>query len=346
VRYYNFVISDPDTGTVWVTNPNSGLLTKTGARTASTFSSFVNGQTIAGALNVEFDFPTYAEYTAQGNALLTIWGVGLQMLNQATDLNQQNFALYAGMQKGLPLANPAQAGLIATGQIFQAFGNWQGTNQTLCFVLGPGTIDPSGGISFGWTPGSNSLSGALFSALAQAYPTFTVKVSIDPAIQPLVQQPANYDTLMAFSQFIQEITMQAGQKLYPNQGYSGVVISVRGNTIVCADSTVSQEPTQLLFQDLIGQPTWIAALEVSFKTVLRTDIHINDLVLFPQGVISPYALTSPAAATPNAPARSKVAFQGAFQIKEAHYFANFRQPEAESWNTTYVAYPAGLTPVP
>jgi hypothetical protein len=40
---------------------------------------------------------------------------------------------------------------------------------------------------------------------------------------------------------------------------------------------------------------------------------------------------------PNAPSRSKVAFQGSFVIQEIHHFANFRQPEAVAWNTSFLA---------
>jgi hypothetical protein len=112
-----------------------------------------------------------------------------------------------------------------------------------------------------------------------------------------------------------------------------------GNTISVYDG---QGPTPakvvpLAFQDLIGQPTWISASQVSFKTVLRSDIGLGMQVKFPQGIVAPYALTSASAATPNAPVSSKTAFQGNFVVTEIHHFACFRQADAESWNTTYTA---------
>jgi hypothetical protein len=40
------------------------------------------------------------------------------------------------------------------------------------------------------------------------------------------------------------------------------------------------------------------------------------------------------------PARSKTVFQGAFKITSVHHFANFRQADADSWTTAFVATPA------
>jgi hypothetical protein len=80
------------------------------------------------------------------------------------------FTLRGGMSKGLPLANLGQQGLIAQGIIWQAFGNWTGTNQTPELIM-QGSANPDAPISFDWKRGTN-LEPALKLAFAQALPKY------------------------------------------------------------------------------------------------------------------------------------------------------------------------------
>lgn len=336
MRYYELTCSDPQTGDIWKPNSTDGKLTKSAG--GSTFSSVLNGKNNPGALNIEFDLPNVVLANPQGQAIIRVWGVGLQMLGQAADLNGQNFVLRAGMGKGLPLANPAQAGVIVQGQIFQAFGNWQGTNQTLDLVCNPGALLPDQNVSFTWKAGK-TLASALFATLAQAFPTYKAKINISPSLVLASDEYGHYDTLADFADYISQISKMVGGKAV-GPDYPGVDFHIAGDTITVTDQTTPPKLVQLAFQDLIGQPTWIGATAISFKTVLRADISVGDQVQFPQGVVLPYALTSAKAAIPNAPSRSKIAFQGKFVINEVHYFANFRQPDADSWNTSFTAVSA------
>lgn len=43
----------------------------------------------------------------------------------------------AGFVEGLPLANPQQQGEVIYGEIYLAYANWIGTNQTLNPVINP-----------------------------------------------------------------------------------------------------------------------------------------------------------------------------------------------------------------
>ena len=338
MRFYNLVLTDPDSGQVWTPNSTTGALSKGSG--PSTFTSFVHGQTIPGALNVEFDLPVTPWHTPQGGSIIRVWGVGLQMIGQAANLNGSNFQLYAGMQKGLPLANPAQAGLIAQGSVYQAFGNWQGPNQTLDLICNPSGIAPTNGISWQWSPGQ-TLATALQVTLTQAFPTYKQNINISSSLQPPngAVQSGSYDTLDAFAQYLNELTQDLGAQVTGNPDYSGVQIAIDGMTIQVYDDTAPQKTVQLDFQDLIGQPTWIGPATITFKTVLRADINVGDQIKFPTGVVLPYALTSSAAAAPGAPARAKSVFQGTFVVNEVHHYANFRQPDADSWNTTFTAVP-------
>ncbi len=142
--------------------------------------------------------------------------------------------------------------------------------------------------------------------------------------------------LAAFASYLKQYTATLGASL-GLENYTGVEVIAVGNTIRAFDHTAPLKTTQLNFQDLIGQPTWIDVDRVNFKTVLRADLNVGDSVIFPPGVITPYALTNPNAAIPNAPSRSKTVFQGAFNIQIVHHFANYRQADADSWVTTFDA---------
>jgi hypothetical protein len=244
--------------------------------------------------------------------------------------------LRGGFQKGLPLANPAQNGVLVEGQIFQAFGNWQGTNQTLDLVFFPTGLEPNNGVNFNW-PANTPLKSALQQCFAQAFPGY--KVNLDNLTAPLSQaapESGIYSSLTTFGQYIQQRTQPMGASSTGNKNYPGVSIRIlsASKMIYAYDKTF--KTVNLLFQELIGQPTWIDPAQVSFKTPMRADIQVGDQIIFPQGVQQPFALNFGVVA-PGSPSSSKTAFQGAFGVQEVHHFANFRQPDAESWNTTFTA---------
>jgi hypothetical protein len=337
VRYYEITVTDPSSGQVYQPSKTSGGFVK--ANQGATFTSFANNQNIPGALNIELDMPVVAFNAPQGNGLIRIWGVGLEMIGQAADLNGAKFTLSAGMKRGLPLANPAQSGLIVQGQIYQAFGNWQGINQTLDLIIQSSDLSPPNGISFSWDTDTDFKT-ALGAALSQAFPDYEQDIKVSDSLKPPFGQNQNgtYESLSQFCGYLIDLTQRAGQSVYGDT-YPGVQITIVGDTIRVFDATQPPKAIQLAFQDLIGQPTWINPGQVSFKAVLRSDIGVGSQVKFPQGIFSPYVLTSAAAAAPNAPSRNRSVFQGAFIVSEVHHFANFRQPDADSWNTTFTAYP-------
>jgi hypothetical protein len=334
VRYYQISISDPNSGQVFQTSPTgSGFVKGSGGYT---FSSYVGGQTLSGALNVEFDIPVVPLHTPQGQAYIRVWGIGLPMIGQASNLAGMSIVLSAGMKAGLPLANPAQAGILIEAEIYQAFGNWQGVNQTLDLIVQPSSLSPDSGVSFGW-PANTPLSTAIQTTLAQAFPGYKSNISISAPLVQSAPEAGIYKSLSLFAQYLQQRTQPMGAASTGSANYPGVFITVQSasKTIYVYDNP--SKLTQLAFQDLIGQPTWIDPGTVNFKTVLRSDIAVGNQIKFPLGVQTPYVLTSSAAAAPNSPASSKTAFQGTFSVTEIHHFANFRQPDAESWNTTFNA---------
>lgn len=341
MRFYDLAISDPTSGQILKPRANGDGFTKSAG--GSTFTSHANGQAVPGALNVEFDIQVAPFNSPQGQALIRVWGIGLAMIGQASDLNGQNIALSAGMKKGLPLANPAQAGQILQGTIFQAFGNWQGVNQTLDLICNPQAAQPDQDIALYW-PAGMTLSDALTNTFAQAFAKYGMTSSVN--IASIVQSSdgsGHYTNLSQLGDYVQQISQSIGAPTY-GADYSGVLLTITGNTIFAYDSANPRKLIQIEFRDLIGQPTWINPATVSFKTVLRSDVAVGNQIKFPAGIFAPYALTSAAAAVPNVPSRSKAVFQGTFVVTEVHHFANFRQPDGDSWNSTFTAVAVPVAP--
>lgn len=339
MRYYDLKIFDPDSGKVWKPNAKSNGFTKSAGGT--TFSSHNGNTLIPGALNIEFDIPTAPFNTPQGAVIIHLSGVGLGMIGQAADLAGQSVRLAAGMKKGLPLATAAApfAGTILDGTIYQAFGNWQGTEQTLDLICNPPAARAGQDISFYW-PAGMSLETALATAFQQAF--VPQGMSFELSIASLISNSdgsGHYESLAALADYVLGISQLLGQAAYGDD-YLGVRIVIIGNKVFAYDSQHTLKPITLAFRDLIGQPTWIQPGTINLKTVMRSDITNSSRIKLPEkGLAIPYVLTTEAAAVPNSPARNKSVFQGEFVVVEVHHFGNFRQSDANAWCTTINAVP-------
>jgi len=349
VRYYDLTLFNA-AGVPYAVGANGFT---TGAAGQPTFSSRLNGVNNPAALNVEWDIPIAPFATFQGLQSIRVWGIGLQMMAQAALLSPASpgalgaaFTLAAGMKPGLPLATAAagQARVIAQGSVFQAFGNWQGVNQTLELVVQSVALNPTGGIKWSWQPGQG-LGAAIQNSLLAAYSASGYSVPTPNVAVSIVQQQSTknvsgaYPSLDAFASMILEQSKAIGAQQTGNAQYPGVAIVCFGKTIYVYDYSWTGAPVQLAFQDLIGQPTWINPATVNFRAVMRGDLQVGSQVKFPTGIVSPYALTTATAAVPGTPARNASAFQGTFVVTEVHHFANFRQADADSWVTAFNAVP-------
>lgn len=354
MRYYSLHITDPKTGQSIVPNPSGGFTRGTGPTFSSLAKLPMTGQLVAdpGALNLELDVPVSQLAKPQGAARLKIWGPGLQMLGQASQLAGMSVQLSAGMSAGLPLAKPEHAGLILRGVVFQAWGNWEGANQTLDMLILPGPPGTTSNIfdrpiSFHW-PAGTSLADAIDAALEAALPEFKRHVQIFSGLILPNDETGYYASPSQWAGYIFGLTQPLGTQLL-GFNYPGVQIVASGDTIYVLDGIQSGTIlTTLAFEDLIGQPTWSSGTAVQFNTVLRADIGVGNNVKFPSGILSPYALTSSAAAVPGqVPVNSKIAFQGTFAVTEVHHMGNFRDSDAGSWVTAFTAaFNAGSGPVP
>jgi hypothetical protein len=320
MRYYRIDITDPATGKI---------IKPQGAAPGQNYSwSSLTpaGRANPAAQNVQIDVPIAAYGTPRQGAYLRVWGISLQDISQAFDINGLNVALYGGFSPGLPLATAASAyaGLLVRGSIFQAFGNWVGTDQTLDLVLLPPTGSPAAplNIVLNWKAGT-PLAPALNTTLAVAFPNLKRNISISPNLILPHDQPGYYHSLAEFAQVLEGITA-------PILGgdYAGVQITISDTTINAFDFTQpAPPPLQIAFTDLIGQPTWLDLNTINFKTVMRADLQVGQQIKMPQTPVIQQASSFQRF-------RDKSTFTGTFVIRELHHFGNFRQPDAASWNTT------------
>jgi hypothetical protein len=356
MRYYRIVITDPANGQV-ITPPGFSADLLGGA----TYTSFVNGQTLTAAWNVELDIPVIDSATPQGFGLVRVWGISLAEIAQANDLGAnfkankfKNIQIFGGMQKGLPLAKPAQSGLLMSGCILQCFGNWIGTDMTLDFVVMPGPAgssasSQSGAVGAGpgflgkgqnrnlvlqWQ-GGQALAPALTQCLQTGFPGYTVNVKIsDKIVSRAGDTPSGqYPTLEQLGQVVRGMSRSI---VDPNgtTGYRGVSIVLTGTTINVSDGTTqSGAPTALAFEDLIGQPTWIESPNIQIKAVMRADLSVGSQITLPPAIV-----TNTSQANSNI-FNQRANFQGTFNVISLRHVGNFRQPTADSWVSIIEATP-------
>jgi hypothetical protein len=334
LRYYSIVITDPKTGKVRLPPgaPSGQRATYTSLNAA--------GLTSPGALNVEMDIPvtTFAAPDGDSGAYVKVWGVSLAEISQAADLNNQQVAVYGGMQKGLPLAtaafNDGQAGLLVQGYVFQAFGNWVSTEQSLDIVIkaGEGPTPGAKNLVLNWKKGV-SLGDALKSTLTTAFPGYTADINISPKLVFNQDETGYYSTVTELADYVR----QASLAIIGGKTYAGVDIQLSQTKFTVRDGTTSTTPKKIKFQDMIGQPTWIQSPLIQVKTVMRSDIKLGDSIQLPP------ALITNTAAAQSSLVNQRANFQGSFTVQRVQHFGHFRQPDAASWNTTFDAAPASLS---
>jgi hypothetical protein len=371
-RYYRITISDPKTGEVLVPHVQGkpGFSRVPADPMICTYGSLFAGMTPqspygtnAAAQLVELDIPVKALHTPVSNAYFKIWGVSLGEISQASNLNFLNVKVEGGMARGLPLANPNQAGLLAAGQIRQAFGNWVGTDQTLEIYMAAGGSSPSSNqttgnpdtdqttplpstfthpanIVFQWKAGQPLIL-ALTTALSGAFPKYQIQGAISPNLVRTGSTATNVcGTLEQFAAYIHEVSLSVISGYAPNlANYSGVFMVLLGSTIVIGDGTTQTTPKKIAYNDLIGQPTWGQTNQVQVMTVLRGDIQMGDYVTLPDG---PGTITAGSnsqfanfGTTTNGSAKPTTIFKGTFFVAAVRHVGNSRSPAGQSWITVF-----------
>lgn len=330
MRYYSIIITDPVSGAIVRPKSLAAL------NLPATYTSFVNGQTLPGALNVELDLSVFDFATPAADSFVRVCGVSLEEVSQANDLNGKNIAVYAGMQKGLPLANPKQAGLIVKGFVFKAFGNWIGPSQTLDLIVQAGS-SPDGlgsaakpkNLLHSWKKGT-PLGDAIKNTLSTAFPGYTANVNVSPKLVLAEDDTGYYADVTQYAQYVQNTS-----RAIIGGGYQGVHVTLTDKAFNVYDGTTQTAPKQIDFLDLIGQPTWIDPLTLQFQCTMRADLSVGDYVKMPPTAVT---TTSGGAVPSGSTLRASSVFQGTFQVGQVRSVGNYRQPSGASWVTVVNAY--------
>lgn len=322
------------------------------ASTPTTWTNKNGDRAILNAQRIEFDLAVTTGATPSGGAWIRVWGPTKEQIQQASDFNGAAIELYGGMQNGLPLATQSvqngQPGLLISGTVFQAFANWQGTIQTLEFVIIPAPLDaavtspearqaasvgappPPQNFSFTWKQGS-SLTANAQAVLQQAYPGSAVAVSAADDITLLHDEHGVFGDLRTFSDYVKGLSRDIkGPK------YSGLNITASGaQSFLAFDNTkINGSVTSVSMLDLMGQVTWLSAYTCTFATVLRSDVNIGDTVTFPP-LAQAQAITT---GNSQSQARDKNTFNGNWQITDyVRHVGDSRSPDAQSWVSVFQA---------
>lgn len=342
MRRYEINITDQDGAPKTLSDPQ-GLYNFDG-----TFKSMgTNNVTNQGALNIELDCNVSVYNAPMGGSYVRIWGIGLPFIKQIADFNPQidattgtwqkycNIEISAGMApNSYPLANPSQYKPIVKGVIQQAFGNWQGTSQSIDFVIVPpvgNSMFPKN-IQFDCKK-DKKLSDALTLTLATAFkdlPGTTINVNISDELVAPEDIVKTCTTLEELAKFLS----QKSKSIIKDVKYPGIQISYQNDEVSAYDYTkgsTSAKVTQINFNDLIGQPTWIKPYTLVMKTVIRGDLVLGQKILMPQesakrGLI----LTQPGSMSQY---KDTVSFEGEFYVSQLRHTGIYRQPSADSWVT-------------
>lgn len=345
MRFYDIVITNSDGSNF---------------RTFTSHPNGVNQPPDGGALKIEFQLMAagFGLPGGQGQSAswVRIWGIPLSEIGQSVNFFGKDISIYGGMGKGLPLAKPAQSGLLVSGTIQRPFGNWIDTNQVLEFMIVAGS--PSAGVSaaqnivINWKAGTQ-LSQAVQNTLKTTFPNTTVTLNIANSLvlpSDVQHVSANLDD---FTSWVQQISQQivnynatfgpwgAGDIATVASGdealrYKGVQIQLSGSTFRVYDGTAPSSPKVIDPTDLVGQPTWIGPFLIQVTLVMRGDVKVGDFIQLPSGLTTQSSASAPAGgpATPAMQQRQSVSFQGTFQIQDlVQHVGNYKDGSALSWVT-------------
>ena len=94
------------------------------------------------ALRVQFQAELQGMDRLVSNAWIRIYGITMDMIDQAADLTGVGVEVYGGFWPGLELATweARYMGLLFQGMVDGAFGNWKGSDITLDIILAQGAV--------------------------------------------------------------------------------------------------------------------------------------------------------------------------------------------------------------
>lgn len=339
-------------------------------------SGIMGGRSIPGALNIEFDASVSPFGLPKGPATwLRVWGIAKEEISSAADFFGYQCVLYAGFRRGLPLAKPEQSQApIMSGWIIQSFANWKMTEISLDLAITTGafvaTMSQPANLVFNWLP-KTRLADAIRATLTSAFPTMKPQIGISDQLVQNAPYWGYYPTLDQFAKQINLISLQTKFRGIPTKdgsSYTGVKIQalpdgsiqVSDNSVTIGAQNTVPSPNQpvaiapqpgqvvkrILYQDIIGQPTWVDTGVIQVQCPMRTDILPNDLVQLPQALAQTAQI--PRATQGRQPfgnARTKTTFDGTFYVRDVRHVGSFRSNNKDAWITIFNLLLTGKTTI-
>ncbi|EBW9943205.1 hypothetical protein DQS39_23910 [Salmonella enterica subsp. enterica serovar Give] len=328
MRYYRLEIINPKTGKPPVDSNGKPI------------GPFDTSETPGCGLHVEFDFEVTGLDVVRSGTMLTIYGLPIEMLKQSVNLQGGLVRMKAGFVQGLPLANKDQQGEIIYGEIYLAYANWIGTNQTLNLVINPTIRKTNDGKPFfieGEGRTGEKVGDVISRALQKAFPNKLIDCTVSDSL--VLPEPWNgtYEDIGSLAMVLRSASIA----MMRDTKYSGIAVSILSDRIRIYDNVSAKwgEPKTIHAHELIGQPTWIAPFTVSFKCPLRGDIRCGDVVKLPEGLYSGAASIVMANTTaPSVISKNSTTFTGKFLVKSVRHIGAYLTADGDAWVTVFEAY--------
>ncbi|EOC9629730.1 hypothetical protein [Enterobacter ludwigii] len=326
MRYYNLEIIDK-TGNTPLDSAGNPI------------GPFDTSKTPGAGLQLQFDALITGYDVVSSGTSLALYGVPITMLRERTQLAGCMVYLTAGFSGGLPMENASQCGLIISGQIYNPYANWQGTQQSLNLIVNPSPLLNERGQTASITLNGkmgDKLSDVLRTGLSTAFPGFTIDITISDKLVWTENAPAVYTRLSQLATVVRSHSFFTMNQ----EDYTGVQIVLRGKVIRIFDNfSVKSGGIQILPEELIGQPTWIGPFSISFKCPMRAELHCGDIVQLPEDVTSgPGSLLAVSNERTLSAYRNQVNFSGKFLITSERFVGDYLNPDSSNaWVTIFEA---------
>lgn len=328
MRYYRLEIINPKTGKPPVDSNGKPI------------GPFDTSETPGCGLHVEFDFEVTGLDVVCSGTMLTIYGLPIDMLKQSVSLQGGLVRMKAGFVQGLPLANKDQQGEVIYGEIYLAYANWIGTNQTLNLVINPSIRKTDDGKPFsieGLGEAGERVGDVLVRALQKAYPNKLIDCTVSDNLVLPEPWTGKYTEIGSLAMVVKNASIA----MMRNERYSGIAISILSDRIRIYDNASAKwgEPKTIHAHELVGQPTWIAPFTVSFKCPMRGDIRCGDVVNLPEGLYSGAAsIVMANTMAPGVISKNSTTFTGKFLVKSVRHIGSYLTADGDAWVTVFEAY--------
>lgn len=327
MRYYFLTLTDPKTGKPPVDASGNPI------------GPFDTSKTPGRGLHIEFDAVIVGLDVVSSGTMLTVYGLPMDVLKQSVKLHGCQVSLFAGFSQGLPLANPEQQGEIINGEIYSAYANWIGTNQTLNLIINPANKRYENGQSLGLSvqgKRGERLGDVMVRSLKESYPNKKIICTVSDKLVLPEDCPWTYQDVSSLAVAVRSLSMA----LIRDKSYLGVGIIMQSDTIRIYDNSALDWSSAKEIQpfELIGQPTWISPFVMSFKCPMRGDLRNADIIALPQNIMSgTTGILMTNTTSFGSQVKDNVIFSGKFMIQSVRHIGAYLVADGDAWVTVYEA---------